>query len=144
MRRMEKMSSVADFKQCEQCGFPGAAHLYYCRSAEWRLDCPRCGYHEDWKHQSYFSSGHLEKGIRTVIYSAGAYSAQSPKTGIRECGGVSEAELQELAARVREDIASGKLSPESYVTEYNFQTGEVTALVGQIPIPHPDDDTGAD
>jgi hypothetical protein len=45
-----------------------------------------------------------------------------------------------MAARMRDDIASGKLSPESYVTRYDFQTGEVTALVGQVPTPHPDDD----
>jgi hypothetical protein len=34
---------------------------------------------------------------------------------------------------MRADIAKGKLSPGSYVTRYNFDTREVTALVGQIP-----------
>jgi hypothetical protein len=34
---------------------------------------------------------------------------------------------------VRDCIASGKLSPESYVTKYNFETREVTSLVGQVP-----------
>ena len=31
------------------------------------------------------------------------------------------------------DIASGKLSDRGYVTRYDFDTGEVTALVGQVP-----------
>ena len=31
------------------------------------------------------------------------------------------------------DIASGKLSDRGYVTRYDFKTGEVTALVGQVP-----------
>ena len=34
---------------------------------------------------------------------------------------------------MRRVIASGKLAPASYVTRYDFDTGEVTALVGQIP-----------
>ena len=57
---------------------------------------------------------------------------------------MSETELEEIAAKMRDDIASGRLSSESYVTQYNFQTREVTALVGRVPTPRPEHDTGAD
>jgi hypothetical protein len=54
-------------------------------------------------------------------------------SGIRQHRGLAEAEVEQVAAKMRDDIASGKLSPESYVTRYNFDTREMTALVGQIP-----------
>jgi hypothetical protein len=135
------MGAVQTFKQCEQCGFPEADYIDYYRSGEWFLICRRCGYHEEWKHESYLSNGRFEKATHTVMRSAGAYCAQDPETGIRQCGSVVEAELQEVTARMRDDIASGKLSSESYVTRYDFLTGEVTALVGQVPTPCPDQDT---
>lgn len=127
------MSKVQSEVKCEQCGFPDAGRVTNTRSGEWRVMCPRCGYHEIWKHESYFSNGHLERGVNEVLYSAGAYCAKNPATGIEEHGGLSENEVEEVAARMREDIASGELAPGSYVTRYNFDTHEVTALVGQVP-----------
>jgi hypothetical protein len=55
----------------------------------------------------------------------------------RGYGRLSEAEVEETAARMRADIASGKLSPQSYVTRYSFDTHEVTALVGRVPMHGP-------
>jgi hypothetical protein len=57
---------------------------------------------------------------------------------------MSETEVEEIAAKMRDDIASGKLSAKSYVTKYNFETHEVTALVGQVPILEPPDDERQD
>jgi hypothetical protein len=34
---------------------------------------------------------------------------------------------------MRDDIAWGRLSAKRYVTRYDFETREVTALVGQVP-----------
>jgi len=127
------MSSVQSDVKCEQCGFPEAWEVFDCGTNEWTVDCPRCGYHESWKHESYFSNGHLERGVNEVLYSAGAYCAKDLETGIKKHGGLPETEVEEVAAKMRDDIASGKLSPESYVPRYNFDTHEVTELVGQVP-----------
>jgi|SRR5208282_4927223 len=110
------MSKVQFEVECRQCGFPDAGKVFDCRSTEWRVMCPRCGYRERWKHESYFSNGRLERGINEVSYSAGAYCAKDPKTGIEEHGGLSETEVEEVAARMRENIASGELAAGSYVT----------------------------
>jgi endogenous inhibitor of DNA gyrase (YacG/DUF329 family) len=129
------MSSVQTEVKCEQCGFPNAWKVLDCWwSSDWSVGCPRCGYRESWKHESYFSNGHLERGVNEVLYSAGAYCAKNPNTGIEEQGPLSETEVEQIAAKMRNDIATGKLLPESYLTRYNFDTHEVTALFGQVPI----------
>jgi endogenous inhibitor of DNA gyrase (YacG/DUF329 family) len=127
------MSSVLSEVECYQCGFPGAWREFYCRSAEWDVTCPRCGYSKRWKHISRFRCGHLEKGVIEVLYSAGAYFAKWADGGGGEQGSLSETDIEETAAQMRADIASGKLSKESYVTRFDFKTHEVTALVGQVP-----------
>jgi predicted nucleic-acid-binding Zn-ribbon protein len=76
------MSTVQSEVKCKQCGFPGAWEVFDCRSNEYTVDCFRCGYRESWKHESYFSNGHLEKGVQEVIYSAGAYCAMKTDNGI--------------------------------------------------------------
>jgi DNA-directed RNA polymerase subunit RPC12/RpoP len=131
------MSIVQTNETCEQCGFLEAWKEFNCGTNEWDVRCPRCGYREIWKHESYFSNGHLKKGVNEVCYSAGAYFAKWADNGGAECNGLSETDVEEMAAKMRADIASGKLSPESYVTRYNFETHEVTALVGQVPTSHP-------
>jgi len=128
------MSTVQSEVNCTQCGFPDAWEGFDCRSSEWWVGCPRCGYRESWKHESYFSNGHLEKDVHEVLYSAGAYCAKKSDIGIEQHGSLSETDVEKTAAKMRDDIASGKLSPGSYVTRYNFDTREVTALVGQVPI----------
>ena len=127
------MSTVQGEVKCEQCGFLDAWKVYDCRSSEWWVRCPRCGYQESWKHESYFLNRHLERGVNEVRYSAGAFCAKDPKTGIERHGSLSETEVEQIAAKMRNDIASGKLLPESYVSRYNFDTHEVTGLVGQVP-----------
>ena len=131
------MSIVQTIETCEQCGFLEAWKEFNCGTDEWDVICPRCGYREIWKHESYFTNGHLKKGVNEVYYSAGAYFAKWADTGGAECGGLYESDVEEVAAKMRADIASGKLSSESYLTLYNFQTHEVTGLVGEVPVAHP-------
>ena len=117
---------------CNQCGFRHADELYY-GSHEYSIMCARCGYSETWTHKSFFSNGHLEIGVNEFWYSAGAYLVVLADTGQRQFGGLSETDLEKTAAQISADIASGKLSPESFVTKYDFETGELTALVGRVP-----------
>ncbi len=127
------MSTVLSEVKCRQCGFSDAWEGYDCRSGEWRVDCPRCGYVEELRYESRFKNGHPERVVHKFFYSAGAYCGKDPKSGIEQHASVLEDKLEEAAARMREDIAAGRLSPESYVTQFNFATHEVTALVGQLP-----------
>lgn len=126
------MSTVQYEVKCKQCGFPEAWEEFDCRSNEWSVDCFRCGYHESFKVESRFSNGHFERGVNEILYSAGAYCAKKTDSG-EEHGSLSETDLENVAARIHDDIAGGRLSPESYVTKFNFETREVTALVGQVP-----------
>jgi hypothetical protein len=59
--------------------------------------------------------------------------AEDAKTGIAQLRGLEENEIEEIAAKMRAAIAAGELSAKSYVTRYNFETHEVTAVVGQVP-----------
>jgi Zn ribbon nucleic-acid-binding protein len=131
------MSRVLSDVECPQCGFLEASYEVDCGTCEYWINCLRCGYSESWKHKSRFSNGHLEIGVKEVRFSAGALWAEDAKTGIASLSGLGEDEIGQIATRVRDDIASGKLSPRSYVTKYNFETGEVTAEVGQLPTLHP-------
>jgi len=134
------MSAVATDTICERCGFRESTYEFNCRSREWWVLCPRCGYSEDCKQVSRLSNGRVEESVLTYIYPAGAYSAVWADSGVAEVGGLSETQIEKAAARMRADIASGKLSPESYVTRYCYDSGEVTALVGQVPtVSQPDD-----
>lgn len=139
------MSMVQGTQKCEQCSFPDADYLFDCGSSEWCVWCRRCGYYADWKHESCFSNGHLEKGVRTIIFSAGSFYAISAKTGVAQHSGLPETEVEKVAAKMREEIASGKLSPASFVTRYDFKSRQVTALVGQVPLasPCPEEPKGA-
>jgi hypothetical protein len=127
------MSSVQSDVKCEQCGFPEACYVFESPSSEWTVDCTRCGYYESWKHKSLFSNGHLEKGVNEIRYSAGAYCAKKTDDGVAEFCSLGEAEVEKIAAEIRDGIAAGRLSAQSYVTKFNFETREVTALVGQVP-----------
>lgn len=127
------MSTVQSAVKCKQCGFPEAWEVFDCRSNEWSVDRFRCGYRASWRHESYFSNGHLERGVHTVHYSAGAYCVKKTDNGIEEHGSLSEADVEEIAVKMRDDIAAGRLSEKSYVTKFNFETGEVTPLVGHVP-----------
>lgn len=131
-----EMSRVLSTRERKQCGFLQAWHEYDCGSAEWWVDCPRCGYHESWEHKSRFSDGHLEKAVNEVTYSAGALWAKDAKSGIAQLRGLAENEVEEIAAKMRVAIASGELSPKSYLTKFNFETREMTALVGEAPSGH--------
>jgi hypothetical protein len=127
------MSTTQSEVKCKQCGFPGAWEVFDCRSNEWTVDCFRCGYHESLENESFFSNGHLERAVNKVLYAAGALCVKYVDSGISQHRGLAEADVEQVAAKVRDCIASGKLSPESYVTKYNFETREVTSLVGQVP-----------
>ena len=132
------MSAVLSVTKCDQCGFLEADYGYYCGSGEWWVLCRRCGYSEEYKynHQSHFSNGRPEESVHKRVFSAGAYWAEAPD-GRAESGGLSEKSYVEAAVKMRADIASGKLSDRSYVTHYNFDTDEVTALVGRVPTQAP-------
>jgi hypothetical protein len=132
--KMIRPSIVQVDEKCEQCGFSDAWKKFNCGTNEWDITCSICGYRESWKHKSYFSNGHLERGVNEVYYSAEAYFAKWADTGHAECGRLSETDVEEVAAKVRADIASGKLSAEGYVTRHNFDTHEVTAVVGRVPV----------
>ena len=56
---------------------------------------------------------HLERGVIEVLYSAGAYCAKDPETGVSTIRRLTETEVEEVAAQIRGAIAPGKLSPES-------------------------------
>ena len=105
------MSTVQSEVKCKQCGFPGAWELYDCRSNEWWVDCPRCGCRESWKNESYFSNGHLQRGVNKVLYSAGALCVKYADSGITQHRGLAEAEVEQVAAKMRDGIASGRISP---------------------------------
>jgi hypothetical protein len=135
--KMIRPSIVQVNEKCEQCGFPDAWKELNCGTDEWDVRCPRCGYREIWKNESYFSNGHFKKCVNEVYYSAGAYFAKWADTGHVECGGLSETEVEDIAAKMRADVAAGKLSKETYVTRFDFETHEVTAVVGRVPTPHP-------
>jgi hypothetical protein len=124
------MSSVQSKVECEQCGFPHASKVLDLPSFEWDIICTRCGYRESWKHISRFSNHHLKKGVKKLIYSAGACCLNN---GVEAHYSLDESEIEETAARMRAAIAAGELSPGSFVTRYNFETHEVTALVGRVP-----------
>jgi Zn ribbon nucleic-acid-binding protein len=129
------MDRVTSDTKCPQCGFLEAVEDFDLNSKEWSVDCRRCGYHASWKHESLFSDGHVEKGVETVHFSAGVSWAKKPSGGgTLTCLG--ENEIEEAAGKIRNGIASGELSPESYVTRFSFETKEVTAVVGQIPTHH--------
>ena len=130
--------------KCEQCGFLGACHELDCASWEWWVDCPRCGYSERWQKKSYFSNGHLKHGVDEVRYSAGAMWAVDAKSGVARLCGLAEDEVEEIAAKMRVAVAAGELAPGSYVTRYDFETREVTALVGQVPTAESPDPDGRD
>jgi hypothetical protein len=119
--------------KCEQCGFPEACHVKDFGSREWTVDCFRCGYHESFKVESRFSNGRIEKGVTVALYSAGAYCVKETDNGIERHVSLAEADVEKVAAKMRDDIAAGRLSAKSYVTKFNFETREVTALVGQVP-----------
>jgi hypothetical protein len=127
------MSSVQSYVKCNQCGFSEASEVLDCGTNGWWVGCTRCGYQESWECKSRFSNGHLERGVNEVHYSAGALWAEDSKTRVATLRGLAENEIEEIAAKMREAIASGELSSRSYVTKFNFVTGEVTALVGQVP-----------
>jgi hypothetical protein len=127
------MSRSSWYEKCRQCGFLGAWYEKDFVTREWWHDCPRCGYSESWIHKSYFSNGHLEWGVNEVRFSAGAYCLKKTGGGIEQSGGLSEADVEKVAARVRDDIASGKLSAESYVTRFGFDTRQMIAVVGHVP-----------
>ena len=131
------MSSVMSEVKCQRCGFPYAKKRFYGRTMKWDVGCPRCGYFERWEHVSLYSSGHVKHGIIQVLYSAGAYFAKWADGSDGVLDGLFDTAIEEKAAEMRADIASGKLSPESYVTRYNFDTHEVTAVVGRVPTSHP-------
>ena len=137
------MSTVQSTIICERCGFRESIYEFDCRSSEWWVLCPSCGYSEQCKHVSRLSNGRVEKSVLTYTYPAGAYSAVDSDTKIAQVGGLFETEIEDAAARMRADIASGMLSPESYVTRYCSDSGEAAALVGQIPTEvQPDDGLG--
>jgi len=120
------MSSMQSAVRCKQCGFPEAWEEFDSRSSEWTVDCFRCGYRESWTHESRFPNGHLQRGAREIIYSAGAYCAKNADSGGEEHGGIVEEEVEQVAANIRDGIASGRLSPKSCITKFNFETREVT------------------
>ena len=130
------MSTVQYEVECKQCGFPDACKEFDGRSYDYEVWCTRCGFRESWKTKSRYANGHLECGVKEVIYSAGACFIKRTD-GSGTYGSLYEADVEEMAAKMRADIASGKLSPESFVTKYNFETHEVTALVGQVPTHDP-------
>jgi len=126
------MSRALTTTKCRQCGFLGAWKESY-ESGEWGVQCARCGYHECSTHKSHFSNANPNMGSNTVVCSAGAYCISYSDTGDEEYGALSEADVDKVAANIHAGIASGELSAKSYVTRYNFDTHEVTALVGQVP-----------
>lgn len=137
------MSSVTTDTKCMQCGFLGADRLFDLPTDDWWESCPRCGYQESRVHKSRFSNWHSEEVVNEILYSAGAFCVVDPVIGWGPYGRVSETQVEQIAADVRAGIAAGKYSPKSYVTKYNFETREVTALVGQVPtVESTDHDSG--
>ena len=130
------MSTVQYEVECDQCGFPDACKEFDGRSYDYEVWCTRCGFRESWKTKSLFANGHLECGVKEVIYSAGACFIKRTD-GSGTYGRLSEGDVETIAAKMRADIAAGELSPGSFVTRYNFETREVTALVGQVPMHDP-------
>ena len=130
------MPTVKSKVKCKQCGFPNAIKDFDSGTNEYCISCTRCGCRETFKNKSYFSSGRPEKTVYEINYSAGAYFVKW-KDGGGAHGRLSEAEVKGIPARMRADVAAGKLSKETYVTRFDFKTREVTALVGQLPTHDP-------
>jgi len=126
------MSSVSEYQKCKQCSYEQGNYDFDCSVSEWECDCPRCGHGESfswitdeqgnrvgWKHES--------------LNGRGAVWATSAENGISTSFGLRSAKTaEEVAQRMRDDIAQGKLDGEqSYVTKWNPETKQAEVIAGK-------------
>ncbi len=115
-----------------QCGCEGGDSDSNWRTGEREFDCRRCGYGESlaWITDE---EGNRIGWRRDILYGCGAVRAADQVSGITQCFGLrSVQKAHDLAQRMRDDIANGKLDGEkSYVTRWNEETKQAEVIAGK-------------
>jgi hypothetical protein len=129
------MSSVQDLIKCKLCGYKEADYLYYCRIAEDRTTCRRCGYHESWtakRDQEGIPCGwihEIDHGFGVLFYSPTGGGGGGFTTSCLH----SDQELANAEQWLRERLAKGEVEPKSsYLTRWNRETKQVELVIGEF------------
>ena len=121
------MSSVSDYRECEQCGYDEAYFDLDCRTNETSVSCPMCGFYAACE-RSVDSEGKItwayseQQGFGALFYTHARGKCSEAIS--------SEEELLRAKKWLLKEIAAGGVGSGSYLTRWNRMRKVVEFVVG--------------